>query len=386
MKVALVGVGTAGCRIAAAIAEQGRRAKREFAEGNVLLVDTDADGLKALKGLPRKRRFHLGETDDRVEDGGVGGDPELAVSVMREDLHDFRRALDDVEPYDLDAFLLVAALGGATGVGAGAVIVEELQATYEQPVYVLGVLPGADEGAGRSLTAARGIRTLVPAADNLLLFDNEAWRSMVDQEADDDEARYAPLNHEFASRVTALFGAGELASAPSGEAAIDVTDMIRALEPGGVSTIGHADVELPGYGGGLFTRLFRLFGRNSHDGPPDPTVTAGLVRKAATSALTLPCELDSTERALVVVTGPPSAISRRGFERARQWVEDETGTVEVFVGDEPNPRDSALSAVVLLSNVTTVPRIEAVQRTAIAHHRQLELTAPSADAGAPEPS
>jgi len=50
----------------------------------------------------------------------------------------------------------------------------------------------------------------------------------------------------------------------------------------------------------------------------------GLVRKAVNSRSTIPAEVDSAERSLVVVSGPPSEFSRKGLRRAREWLERET--------------------------------------------------------------
>jgi cell division GTPase FtsZ len=95
-----------------------------------------------------------------------------------------------------------------------------------------------------------------------------------------------------------------------------------------------------------------------------------LVRQSLNSRLTLPCEVSSAERVLVVLSGPPDELSRRGFETARQWLEEETETVEVLAGDDPRTGSSTVSAIVLLSNVTDVPRIDAMQRQAVDHQHE----------------
>ena len=77
------------------------------------------------------------------------------------------------------------------------------------------------------------------------------------------------------------------------------------------------------------------------------------------------------ERALIVLSGPSAKLSRRGFESARHWLEEETDTVEVRAGDEPIPGSSELTATVALSNVTDVPRIDAIQDRAVAYQKQL---------------
>jgi len=97
----------------------------------------------------------------------------------------------------------------------------------------------------------------------------------------------------------------------------------------------------------------------------DAAKIKGLVRRAVNSRLTVPCEVSSTDRALIVFAGPPEAISRKGVESAREWLENEADTVDVLAGDDPRPNSSTLAAVVLLSNVTETPRIDEIQNQAV---------------------
>lgn len=90
-----------------------------------------------------------------------------------------------------------------------------------------------------------------------------------------------------------------------------------------------------------------------------------LVRKSALGRLTLPCELNGGERALVVLSGPPQYLSRKGIEQARKWIEEETGTMEVRGGDYPLPSEEKVAAVVLISGVTDSARIKELQQVAI---------------------
>jgi len=51
--------------------------------------------------------------------------------------------------------------------------------------------------------------------------------------------------------------------------------------------------------------------------------------------------------------------------RARDWLEQETETVDVLAGDDPRGDSDTLAAVVLLSNVTDTPRIKEIQDQAV---------------------
>ena len=70
----------------------------------------------------------------------------MGAEVARTDIEEIRRAFDDVEIHDVDAIFVAAGLGGGTGSGAGPVVIDELNAMYDEPVYGLAVLPGEYEG------------------------------------------------------------------------------------------------------------------------------------------------------------------------------------------------------------------------------------------------
>jgi len=377
MKLALVGVGGAGSRVVDAIRGVEADGDRQLCYGNLLTVDISRTIGDGFDHVPREQRVTIGDTHREVDDG-VGGDQDLAVEIARDDFPEIQRALDSITMGKLDGVLVAAGLGGGTGSGAGAVLVERLQELYDKPVYVLGVLPGTDDGGRAALNAARSIRSIVPAADSTLLFDNDRWVGAGAESGggtDDGqgvEDRYRRANRELADRVVTLFARGGLDPASIGANTLDSSDVVRTLSPGGVASVGYAEIELED-DGGILSWLRSLLPGGRDAGASEERTDAGkiqsLVRQALNSQLTLPCEVSSAERVLVVLSGPPEKLSRRGFESARQLLEAETGTVEVLAGDDPRPGSSTVAAVVLLSNVTEVPRIDSMQRRAVDHER-----------------
>jgi len=377
MKLALVGVGGAGSRVVDAIRGVEADGDRQLCYGNLLTVDISRTIGDGFDHVPREQRVTIGDTHREVDDG-VGGDQDLAVEIARDDFPEIQRALDSITMGKLDGVLVAAGLGGGTGSGAGAVLVERLQELYDKPVYVLGVLPGTDDGGRAALNAARSIRSIVPAADSTLLFDNDRWVGAGAESGggtDDGqgvEDRYRQANQELADRVVTLFARGGLDPASIGANTLDSSDVVRTLSPGGVASVGYAEIELED-DGGILSWLRSLLPGGRDAGASEERTDAGkiqsLVRQALNSQLTLPCEVSSAERVLVVLSGPPEKLSRRGFESARQLLEAETGTVEVLAGDDPRPGSSTVAAVVLLSNVTEVPRIDSMQRRAVDHER-----------------
>jgi cell division GTPase FtsZ len=399
MKLAFVGVGDAGTRIVDRLVRAERASGRSVSDGNVLVFNTDDAAFEAATAVPDERRVLLGDTHPAVRrrpdpaeaggadgaetaDGaggadetealaseidpfGVGGDPDTGAAVAEAELPEIRRALDRIDETEVAGTMLVTGLGGGTGTGVGSVLLEELNSIYETPVYVLGALPAATEPDRRALTAARGIRTVVPLADAVFPVDNEAWRR-----GDPVAERYDAINDAIAARVLALFGAGERDPESVSELRVDPADVTRTLEVGGVASIGHATHELTPDDAGVVTRLLRLLGiadaPESDGAEADAATVKRLVRRALESTLTLPCSVDSADRVLVILSGPPDAVSRKGFETGRYLLEEETETVEVLAGDEPVPGATEVTATVVLSNVTDVPRIDEIQRRAVA--------------------
>ena len=372
MNLAVVGVGDAGCRLANQLLDVERSTRRNMSRGNALLVNTKPPTFDVRQRIPEQRHLLIGDVHPEVDGQGTDGDPDLGAEVAREERHDIVRAFDLIEFHDVDGVLVAAGLGGGTGGGVGPVVLEELQNICDEPIYGLAVLPGEDEGGRPALNAARSLQSFVAEADNVIGFDNGAWR----EDKGTPEQDYGDVNEALARRVVTLFAAGEFDSFQgSAENRLDPSDIMRTLDCGGVSSIGYARTRVPGtrrtlreWFDDLSWRTFVPFAGNGRGDRPPDTYAVGinqLVREAAHSKLTLPCDIASAERALVMLSGPSAELSRKGFESGRYWLEQEADTVEVLAGDEPDERSRYITATVLFSNVTDVPRIEAMKEQAV---------------------
>lgn len=368
MKLAVIGFGNAGGKVADKLLWYEYQTGRSLIS-SILAVNSAEVDLERLEHVPDENRYLIGQTDSRVRGHGVGGDPELGKEVTREDQYELDRALDQVQTYDIDAFLVVAGLGGGTGSGGAPVFAETVRNRYETPVYGLGILPSKSEGGRASLNAARSFTTFAHATDNLILFDNDAWRGS----GDSVESGYQRTNEEMAKRIVTTLSAGEVDGSQLSENAMDASDVRRTLGTGGVSTIAYAETD-PAYVTGGPKGLLARFRRNGVDskGTDAATTIKGLIRQAVRSRLTCPAGVASAERSLIIISGPPETFSRKGLESGRRWLEAETGSVEVLAGDDPRPDANTLAAVVLLSNVTDIPTVEKLQNKAVAASENIE--------------
>jgi cell division GTPase FtsZ len=376
MNIAVIGFGNAGSKIADRLLAYEANTQRSLCRF-ALAINTATIDLEKLSQVPRESRLLIGQTDERVKGHGAGADPEVGAEVARQDLHEIERELDGVPIHAVDAFLVVAGMGGGTGSGGAPVLAERLQEMYDEPVYGLGILPSEDEGGRPSLNAARSLQSFTESTDNLIAFDNDAWRSS----GDSLERGYERTNREIAKRIVTLLAAGEFDGSKVSETAMDSSDIRRTLSTGGVSTIAYAQTELE-----PDTRkergLLGRFGANG-TGEPDGSEPAkkvhGLVRKAVQSRLTCPANILSAERSLIVISGPSQEFSQKGLRRARQWVERETNSAEVLAGDDPREGTDHLSAAIVLSNVTEVPRIDRLQEQAVSAQDNIDRQASTRD-------
>ncbi|SDM57217.1 Cell division GTPase FtsZ [Halogranum gelatinilyticum] len=361
MKLAMIGFGQAGGKIVDKFVEYDKRHNSGIVKAAVAVNTAKAD-LMGLKHIPKEKRVLIGQS--RVKGHGVGADNELGAEIAEEDVDEVQSAIDSVPVHEVDAFLVVSGLGGGTGSGGAPVLAKHLKRIYTEPVYGLGVLPGSDEGGIYTLNAARSFQTFVREVDNLLVFDNDAWRKT----GESVQGGYDEINEEIVKRFGILFGAGEVTGGEVAESVVDSSEIINTLAGGGVSTVGYAreEVEEKQNSGGL---LSRLTGGNDEDDGLDTARTTNritsLVRKAALGRLTLPCEIEGAERALLVLAGPPAYLNRKGIERGRKWLEEQTGSMEVRGGDYPVTGSGFVASVILLSGVTNVPRIKELQQVAI---------------------
>ena len=357
MKLAMIGFGQAGGKIVDKFIEYDERTGSGIVRSAIAVNTAKAD-LLGLDHIPDENRVLIGQA--RVKGHGVGADNELGAEIAEEDIDEVQGAIDNIPVHEIDAFLIIAGLGGGTGSGGSPVLAKHLKRIYTEPVYGLGILPGGDEGGIYTLNAARPFQTFVREVDNLLVFDNDAWRKT----GESVEGGYEQINDEIVRRFGVLFGAGEVSAGDNvAESVVDSSEIINTLSGGGVSTVGYdaEGVELSD-SGGLLSRF-----KSDDDEIESANTTnriTSLVRKAALGRLTLPCEIEGAERALLVVSGPPEHLNRKGIERGRKWLEEQTGSMEVRGGDYPI-NEPNVAASILLSGVHNVPRIKELQQVAI---------------------
>lgn len=358
MKVFFIGFGQAGGKIVDKFIEFDQRTG-----GNsfrAIAVNTARTDLMGLQHLEFEDRVLIGQT--MVKGHGVGTDNDTGAQITFDEIDIIMNAIDRKGIGETEAFIVVAGLGGGTGSGGSPVLARHLKKIFKDPVYVLGILPAPEEGRLYSYNAARSLATLVKEADNVILFDNSAWKT----EGESIKGAFDRLNDEIVRRFGLLFRAGEVGSMGIGEMVVDSSEIINTLRGGGISSVGYAISEVAeqptekerGF-------IDRVMGRKTVDEPRPEEKLLGedkttrilsLVRRAMLGRLTLPCEYSTTSRAIVLVAGPPEELDRKGIEKAKSWVEENIAGVEVRGGDFP-AQSRFVAAVVLLASIADAPRV-----------------------------
>jgi cell division GTPase FtsZ len=358
MRIFFIGFGQAGGKIVDMFIEQDRKIGRD--SFRAITVNTARTDLMGLKHIELKDRILIGQTV--VKGHGVGTDNAAGAKITIDESDSILSAIDRRGTHDVDAFMIVAGLGGGTGSGGTPVLVRQLKKVYHEPVYVLGILPAPEEGRLYSLNAARSLATLIKEADNTFIFDNSAWKN----EGESVKSAFSRLNDEIVRRFGVLFRAGEIGKAGVGEMVVDSSEIINTLRGGGISTVGYAIAavnstrgkrSVSGLIGGLAGSLKKREATEEVLLGEDRTAKIiSLVRRAMLGRLTLPCDFSTAERALVLVAGPPDELDRKGIEKAKSWVEENIAGVEVRGGDYP-VNSNFVATVVLLSTIGSAPRI-----------------------------
>jgi len=358
MKMFFIGFGQAGGKIVDMFLEQDRKIGRNSSRG--IAVNTARTDLMGLKHIDMKDRILIGQTV--VKGHGVGTDNAAGARITLDEIDSIVSGIDRRGTHDVDAFMIVAGLGGGTGSGGTPVLARALKKIYREPVYVLGILPAPEEGRLYSYNAARSLTTLIKEADNTFIFDNSAWKN----EGESIKSAFSRLNDEIVRRFGVLFRAGEVGSAGVGEMVVDSSEIINTLRGGGITSVGYAITEVvtkkskPSVssliGGIKGTLRKREATEEGLLGEDRTAKIISLVRRAMLGRLTLPCDYSTAERALVLVAGPPDELDRKGIEKAKSWVEENIAGVEVRGGDYP-VNSSYVAAVVVLATIANAPRI-----------------------------
>ena len=346
MKVLIVGIGQAGGKIADQFLMDDRKSHVPHTF-EAIAINTAVSDLTGLGYIPKEDRILIGET--LVKGHGVGADNKKAAQIAEDDIEIILNRISKSGVSNLDAFFLVAGLGGGTGSGTIPIVARHLKRIYDEPVYAISILPADNEADIYTLNAARSLKALLPNCDATILVDNGAFL----KSGESVKEAYDRINNSVVKRIGILCRAGEARSRSQvGEKVVDASEIINTLQGGTICSIGYASEEIKGRD--LFSKVFKKkgyeFGKASR--------ILSVVKHAVKENLFLPCDYTSANKALIIMAGPPEELDRKGIEKAREWLEDTIAGTEVRGGDYPLPKSNYVGCVALLAGIANAPRIK----------------------------
>lgn len=346
MKVLVIGLGQAGGKIADMFLADDRKSGVPHTF-ETLVVNTAVSDLMGLQYIPQEDRLLIGET--AVKGHGVGADNRKGAEIAEDEVEVILNRISKTNVSSLDAFFVVAALGGGTGSGAISVITKHLKRVYDEPVYAIAILPAENEGDIYTLNTARSLKALLPSCDATIIVDNGAFL----RSGESVKEAYDRINAEVVKRIGILCRSGEIRSRKQvGEMVVDASEVINTFRGGNICSIGYASEAVKREG--FFTRLFKR--RQYEIGKASRILSVS--KRAVKGRLLLPCDYKSANKALIIVAGPPDQLDRKGIEKAREWLEGTISGTEVRGGDYPLGASGYVGCVVLLAGVTNAPRVK----------------------------
>jgi len=333
-------------------------------------VDTDPNTLMQVSDLPESARLYFPSIDPE--------DPEdVNLSI---DIEEIMTRIQRMETLEIDAILVCCGLGGRMA-GIAPRIISEIRRSFMDPIFLLVTLPCRNEGKRHTARAVDQLETLECLADAVLLFDNETWyrrvqamvnasrreaagiekqvESLIPSGGHNPRDIYEYLNERIARRVGLLLRAGEFneQGIEVAEVVLDAGEVLKTLEGRGYAAIGYAVEPLPRDWKSMLLP-WRHSGYFIESSQQRAARIVSLAKKAVYEEVSVPCDLTSADRALVLIAGPSRELSMKGFQSVRKWIDRSIAGLEMRSGDYPVKNTRYVGIIIMLTGLANVPRVD----------------------------
>jgi cell division GTPase FtsZ len=365
MRILAIGLGGAGTRIVDLLYNHDRKSRVGCV--SAVAVDMDGNSLRQLSFLPDNARMHFPAID-----------PEIHFDVTSTiNIDEVMTYIQNMDHFDIDSIMIFAGLGGSV-IDAVGQLTEELRKSYLEPIFGLCVLPMRNEGKRRSSKAADDIERVKNVLDAVILFDNETWYERLKAEfhqysvdggtathahrrqvfPDNPRDIYAILNEKIARQMGLILRAGEFSETgvETAEVVLDAGEVLNTLKNNELVAIGYATEPLRISFRDRFVhwRSDAYFSEASHK---RATRIVTLAKRAVYEEISIPCDLTSAEKALVLIAGPSQELSMKGFQTVRKWIDRSIAGLEMRSGDYPVVNTRFVGIIIILAGVTNIPRV-----------------------------
>lgn len=368
MRVLAIGLGGAGSRIVDRIYDHDRRSGVLCT--NALVIDYDSNTLTQLERLPEESKEFFPPIDPSHNN-------DIRTVV---DIEEVMTRIQKVDTIEIDAILVIAGLGG-TLVDIVPLILPQLRQSFVEPIFAVVTLPAKNEGLKRAAKAADDLDMIGDLVDGTILFDNETWMKRI-QTRDgkgpgmNPRTMYSMLNEVVARRIGLLLRAGEFNEngLEVGELVLDAGEVLNTLTGAGIVAVGYASEQLPS-GPFEFLTRWRDTRRYMEGSKERAARIVSLAKKAIYEEISVPCDMTSAEKALVLIAGPDRELSMRGFATIRKWIDRSIAGLEVRSGDYPIKSTKFVGIIIVLAGVQNIPRINEVKACKEEYLQELEEAA-----------
>ena len=373
MRILAIGLGGAGCRIANALYANDRRSSKVTCV-QALAVDVDSETLAQLRALPEQAKIGF-MTEPDLSRNGV--DTPLPANI---DIGEITARIQNLLGGETDAIMICSGLGGSmTDVVPH--VIAALRSSVAAPIFGLVTLPALSEGEKRSAKSADDIENIAPLLDGTILFDNETWSKKIAARRDAllaeesgghgifgfgknqpklsaQDITYKLLNQSIIRRISLILRAGEF-RADGGidlaEVVMDSSEVLNTLKGMGFISIGYAVEHLHQTPLAFLSRLR----------PADATLEQRksaeriieLAKQAIYQEVSIPCDMTSAAKALILVAGPSHEISMKGVMTVRKWIDRSIAGMEMRSGDYPVTNSEYVAIIIVLSGLENIPRL-----------------------------
>ncbi|HJJ48287.1 MAG TPA: tubulin/FtsZ family protein [Methanocorpusculum sp.] len=357
MRALLIGVGGAGCRIAETImlhdVESGVRSVRSY------IFDCDRAYINSIATYDYAHKIVLTPVDPVKSNNDRGTD--FDVSHLAD-------CFQDASVDEVDAVFVCAGLGGRMAELVPEFL-RQLNETSPDPVFTILTLPGRNEGARVSARASETLAQIRKVSSANLIFDNETWMQRLEDAGHHKigastpiQSYYGQLNDYLSRQISLLLRAGEFGETgvDSAEVVLDAGEVLNTLSGMDLVAIGYALEKLPVVKSGFFHKA-KMEKYLLDEGHQRTARIVELAKRAVYEDISVPCDLTSANKALILIAGPSSELSMKGFQTVRKWIDRSIKGLEMRAGDYPVPSTKYVGVIVVLAGIENVPRITELQ-------------------------
>ncbi|MFW6056686.1 MAG: tubulin/FtsZ family protein [Chloroflexota bacterium] len=374
MKLAVIGLGQCGCRIADHFARINLKAQSErkaTIAPIVVAANTDQADLTGLRFVKNDYSHRILMGLRQTLGHGVGKINELGAQLAREDGDKILDALKSERRfYETHAFLVVGGTAGGTGSGSLPVIIRMLKERYvNKPVYALAVLPFEHEqfSEARSVyNSATCLKSTYEVADAVFLADNQRYVKKDSSLANNMEK----INRIIVEPFYDMMCAGEVTSRKYvGARTVDAGDLIASFE--GWTAIGIGRTELP-----AFRFPWEIAKKQFRDKATE-SFRGSQALDAAITDLSITCRPPDAAKCIYILSGPAKEMNMDMVKAVSDYITELAPNALIRGGDFPGEKHF-IDLTLILSQMSHVPRIadmyEQATRYAETHQGQIQDT------------